>query len=545
MRRATLRNSFLMAVAIVIIVVLYATLTYHFVPNDEPAVYTVTIQDKDLQAVTIEASFILQDQILLMAPEASSLYGQFVKNLQATDQSEQPIMVESCAMWQIFACNLWRGWEGQSKWHVDAAPGDLITIRYDIDLKHETADFPGGTDTAAFATEWGLFATGRSLFVMNGQPSSEFVAEILPWLDGWVAPREDSRQQIEVNFNLPDGWKVTVPWQQSANNQRTYVARDMIDLSESMMFVGTHHEFTTQQSDTEIVWAFSGQDILAEKEALSQAAERFFNYYTDLMGGLPLATQGEPFPKVVVIITEGHTDGEVIDRNIALIFDRGSDFYGLNEVMIGNQIFHLSPIHLIAHEFFHLWNGKSIDSAPEGEWFGEGLTDYNTIRVLHRFGYFDEATCFEFLRQHYRLYTESSGYGEVSIQDAGSDKGQYRGLVYGGGMFAGLTLDLIIRHETNNQKSFDDLMRGLYADYAGTGRLFTSTEIQARAETLSGKNLDNFFNRYIYGTKRVPVETYLPYAGLQADINDTELILSRRTTLTELEQNIHSGIFGE
>ncbi|MEM7134781.1 MAG: hypothetical protein AAF702_51465 [Chloroflexota bacterium] len=547
MTRKLLRNIFLTILGILVLTIVYAIATYNFVANDAPTAYSVTIQDDDWRTAYIEAEFVLQDRILLMGHlTPAQFYGPFVKNLRVTDQNGTALQVRPCAMWWVFACNRWKGWEAGRKWLIDARPGDAVTLTYEIAINHETVDgFPGGIDTSAFVTDWGIFSTGRTLFVMNGQARFPQAAAMLPWLVGRGLPAADSRQNVAVTFDLPDGWLATVPWSQSADDAQTYIARDLYDLVESMMFMGKHREVTTRQGDTEVVWVFAGDEILAEQEQLARAADSFFNHYTELMGGLPQTAEGEPFPKVAVIVTSGPlTDGEVIDRNIALVFAPGSDIYGFNELDIGTEVLQVSPIHLVAHEFFHLWNGKTIDSGAEGEWFGEGLTDYQTIRALHKFGYFDEATCFDFFREHYRLYVTNSGYGSVSIQEAGENKNTYRGLVYGGGMFVGMVLDLIIRHETANQKSIDDLMAALFEQYGGTGELFSTADVQALAEELSGVDLDDFFSRYVTGTESIPIAKYAPYAGLQAEISGSQLALARKPEMTDSERAIYRGIFG-
>ncbi len=80
----------------------------------------------------------------------------------------------------------------------------------------------------------------------------------------------------------------------------------------------------------------------------------------------------------------------------------------------------------------------------------------------------------------------------------------------------GALLDLEIRRRTSNESSLDDVMRDLYADfYRVKGRGFTEAEFQEACEKRAGGSLDEFFERYVYGTDELPYEEFLAAAGLE------------------------------
>jgi predicted metalloprotease with PDZ domain len=80
-----------------------------------------------------------------------------------------------------------------------------------------------------------------------------------------------------------------------------------------------------------------------------------------------------------------------------------------------------------------------------------------------------------------------------------------------------MLLDFAIRHQTNNKKSLDDVMRTLYREYyQKKNRGFTEDELKNVIEQTAGKRLPEFFE-YIYSLKALDYPKYLSYAGLTVD----------------------------
>jgi predicted metalloprotease with PDZ domain len=91
------------------------------------------------------------------------------------------------------------------------------------------------------------------------------------------------------------------------------------------------------------------------------------------------------------------------------------------------------------------------------------------------------------------------------------------------GPIVGLMLDFKIRHETNNKKSLDDVMRTLYQDfYQKQNRGFTETEFRKVCERVADTSLDEIFH-YVYTTKELDYVKYFGYAGLNIDVKPKQL----------------------
>jgi predicted metalloprotease with PDZ domain len=256
------------------------------------------------------------------------------------------------------------------------------------------------------------------------------------------------------------------------------------------------------------------------------------------MGGVPTSQPGSDFKKAIVIINSGEQmDGEVIGNHINMIFNPNGD---AQSQIIARFIF--------AHEFFHLWNGKSIRAADTTEeWFKEGVTSYYTLKALNHVGNINDETYFAVLNNlFYQRYSKDEAYGKSSMRDLadGFNKGKHWGLIYGGGLFVGLCQDISIRKNTGNKKSLDDLMVDYYRNLAGTNNTYTTEDMQKSMTDFSGRSQDGFFKQYVFGAKPVPVVECLSDAGLKARIEDGQLRVTKDPSASAIQKSILKGVLG-
>jgi predicted metalloprotease with PDZ domain len=92
---------------------------------------------------------------------------------------------------------------------------------------------------------------------------------------------------------------------------------------------------------------------------------------------------------------------------------------------------------------------------------------------------------------------------------------------YSKGAGVSLLLDLEIRHRSGNARSLDDVMRTMYKRFPLAGTGYTLVDFQGVAEEVSGGSLREFFAYYVFGTKPLPWEEILAYAGLALTRKDT------------------------
>jgi predicted metalloprotease with PDZ domain len=89
--------------------------------------------------------------------------------------------------------------------------------------------------------------------------------------------------------------------------------------------------------------------------------------------------------------------------------------------------------------------------------------------------------------------------------------------LYGRGALVCSLMDLEIRHRSGNAKSFDDLLRTLFARFPPASGGYTLGDAESIAGELAGSSMEIFFEDYVTGTTPVDWDRFLGYAGLCAD----------------------------
>ena len=126
----------------------------------------------------------------------------------------------------------------------------------------------------------------------------------------------------------------------------------------------------------------------------------------------------------------------------------------------------------------------------------------------------------------------------------GEEKHNHWGLIYGGGLFVAISQDMIIRNATNNKKNVDHLLKGLFQKYGGTNDGYSLEELRDTLSELSGKDQSEFFNTYVNGATRIPIDTYLSMASLVATIEDGALKIDKKKSPSQLEEHMTMGLLG-
>lgn len=464
--------------------------------------YAITFDEANPKLAKVKATFVPKDSILYMSWGASNLpkrWATFVKNTKVTDKSKQPIKIEEL---------------GDAKWKMFTKLNEEVTLSYDVYLEHENYKWRSGIDAVAYSTELGVFYTGRTLFILNGE----------------------ERKNINVTFNLPQKWKVTTPWLIKDLQPNNYKIKNTTDLVTALIFAGRHKEFSLKRDAFQLVFALGSNAILRQEEEFANLAQGVLDYYIDLMGGIPNPSPNNPLYKSVVVISSSNdkTDGEAIGNNISILIEKNGD----------NQSKTFSRF-IFAHEFFHLWNGKSFSPiADDTEWFKEGFTNYYTLKALHNVGFLNDKSYLDFLSNFfYDKYKNDEGVGKLSMTDGGA-KHKHWGLVYAGGMFVGIAQDIIIRNATNNEKSIDDLMKSFFTEYGGSNNSYSLKELENKVSELSGINQTDFFNSYVKGRIKIPIDKYLTQIGLNAKVEKGKLTINNKKQLTKNQKKMLKGVFG-
>jgi predicted metalloprotease with PDZ domain len=336
------------------------------------------------------------------------------------------------------------------------------------------------------------------------------------------------QQSIEVTILPPHGWQVTTPLPSTSTN--TFIAANFDTLVDSPFEIGQQqiYEFTAANKPHQLaIWGTGNLDV---DKAIADI-QQIVSTTAAIFGELPY------------------------DRYLFLLHLSANSYGGLEHKNCCSLLYPRwqmrSPeqyrrfIQLVAHEFFHLWNVKRI--YPEGLanfdydrenytpslWFSEGVTSYYDLLIPCRAGIYDRQTFLaelskeisRFLTTPGRLVqpvTEASFDAWIKLYrpDANSSNSQMS--YYLKGAMVTLLLDLLIRAHSNQARSFDDVLQQLWSVYGRAEIGFGATELEDLIREIANVNLQDFYERYLYGVAELPFNEYLQPFGLQVVPTDPE-----------------------
>lgn len=201
-----------------------------------------------------------------------------------------------------------------------------------------------------------------------------------------------------------------------------------------------------------------------------------------------------------------------------------------------NRNDYLRHLSFVTHEYFHLYNVKSIRPFELGPfdyshecytpllWVSEGFTCYYENRILLGCGIIDGEYMLNDLSGSIRTVETAEGHKHMSLRQSSYDIwlnffNQSENVIsyYDKGPVFGLFFDIEIRRLTNCEKGLDDLMRLLYNRYyKELQRGFTEEEFWQAAKEVAGQEL-TLLRRYVDTTDDIDYEALLAPAGLSID----------------------------
>jgi predicted metalloprotease with PDZ domain len=214
----------------------------------------------------------------------------------------------------------------------------------------------------------------------------------------------------------------------------------------------------------------------------------------------------------------------------------------LNPGSLGNPRGYQGWLSFIAHEYFHLFNVKSIRPVALGPfdydrenytdmlWFAEGVTVYYEYMLLNRAGLMTRDEVLERLGSTIAAYENAPGRRHQPATLSSFDtwtgffgRSEHAANTtisyYDIGCGLGLLLDLKVREASKGRSSLDDIMRTLYRTFSkDKKRGFTDREFRDVCERAAGASLGEIFGVYAPTVEKWDYAKYLGYAGLGIDV---------------------------
>lgn len=195
-----------------------------------------------------------------------------------------------------------------------------------------------------------------------------------------------------------------------------------------------------------------------------------------------------------------------------------------------------------AHEFYHAWNVKRLRPRPLGPfdysrevytpllWHAEGITSYYGQLALVRTGLMSPESYLDSIGQLITEVESGPGRSLRSLEETSwdawfrftggpveNDQANTLFSYYDGGQVMGHLLDFAVRQATNNERSLDDVMRLLYQRFALPKAGFEPSDLIRAVSEVAGKDLSDFFRRYVAGREVPPYQEFFAHAGIQVE----------------------------
>jgi predicted metalloprotease with PDZ domain len=197
-----------------------------------------------------------------------------------------------------------------------------------------------------------------------------------------------------------------------------------------------------------------------------------------------------------------------------------------------------------AHEFFHLWNVKRIrtitlepvdythEMYTRALWFAEGVTNTYASYTLVRTGVWGKQEFYQDLGNQISDLESRPAEQWQSVEQSSLDawlekyalytQPQRSISYYTKGQVLGVLLDILIRDRTDNQKSLDDVLRAMNANFAKEGKFYHDSEdIRVTTEKITGSSLEDFFSRYVGGAEPLPYQQFFSLSGLEIRVHES------------------------
>lgn len=412
-------------------------------------------------------------------------YGKWIDTLQAWNMNDQPISVTRL---------------DENRWQISSGK-HLAGIRYVVeDMEY--------LDLGLLWMSTSEFDTAKVYF--NG-------TAVFGFFEGY------EHHLFNVRYRTPPGWRVfTALPVRTANGTDEYFARNYDELADAPVIIGGEkldsysfvHDSTQYDVVVNTFGRFRPDTLLALTREIVEEQTEFF---------------GEiPFDRYLFIFR--FVPVSLLDAGFGALEHANSSVYYLPFENPDGFRFSLVP-EVVSHEIFHLWNPKRFfpkqfepfnyneKVRTTSIWFIEGITEYYAQVFLIRGNVLPEQHFYSYLKQNLMMMRllpdlNAKSLTDLSLQIADLD-GEEIQPFYIRGPIVGMMLDIELRERTENKKSLDDVVLYLNKHYAHAKKPYHDSDWIDIIRNATGVDVAGFYEKYISGTKPLPVQSYLAKAGIE------------------------------
>jgi predicted metalloprotease with PDZ domain len=353
--------------------------------------------------------------------------------------------------------------QADHRWVARSAPGALLTVRYTLAEDPDRAPAGRGNDYRTQVGEGLFHAIGTLALVAPTGFDTEAPTEIgLAWQgfedQGWTTVSSFGPGAEPVSVTLPI----------SRFRHALFLAGDIrMTIRE---IEGNRVGIAIAGTD----WGFEDEQLADLTVDIIRAERDFFADHTDPWFLVSLKPEGSLKDGSFSLGGTGLTNCFAMFVNAGITLDEGSEH-------------RRRMAHLLAHEYFHKWNGGKISTTdPEGSnyWFSEGFTEFYARRILLRAGLATAGDFAEGLNEMLGRWSASPARNATNARVVeefwtNADVGH---LPYQRGELIAIAIDERIRADSGGTACLDDLMRDLLARAREPGEALTGDSILAMIE---------------------------------------------------------------
>ncbi len=328
---------------------------------------------------------------------------------------------------------------------------------------------------------------------------------------------------VQLTVQPYNSWHVTTGLEHAPNSLLTFTAPDYDYFVDCPLEIGNQHDFEFISEGKKHILSMYGNGNW-NADTLIRDITKLISINKQLWGDLPYSKY------VFMIHCTPNAGGGTEHIN--------STIMGAKPFIFKHQDSYSSFLGLVSHEYFHTWNVKqfrpkgiqpydySKENYIEELWIAEGTTSYYGPLFMMRAGFKTAQSYIDGIPAIVQEDRARTGNAVQSLNESSYDawikfwrplQNSYNAQsdYYSKGAYVSMLLDLEIRQRSQNKFSLDDVMAAMYKNFPLTSSGYTVTDFQKVAEQCAGVRLEEFFAGYVRGTKAIPWEIFLFYAGLE------------------------------
>ena len=465
----------------------------HGASMPEPIVYTLRFPAPQTHYVEVEARVPTDGRpevelaMAVWTPGSYLVreYARAVEEVSAATEAGEPLHVEKTV---------------KNRWRVETRRAPGIVVRYRV-----------------YSREMSV----RTNFVDSGFALINGAATYLTLADDLEA---HGRRPHEVRVELPAAWKVSASPLPAIpdGGGHAWVADSFDTLVDSPLYAGNARTYPFEVAGKPHLLVNEGEDAVWDGPRSAADARKIVRTEIDFWGGAP-------YPRYVIFNLLTESGGGLEHKDACTLMS--------SRWRTRTREGYLEWLGLVAHEFFHAWNGKRlrpVELGPfdyerevytRGLWVVEGFTSYYGDLLVHRAGF---STAKEYLKglsksiealqttpgRQAQPMDESSFDAWIKLYRRDENSNNSTVSYYTKGEIAGFLLDAHIRRATGGRRSLDDAMRLAFQRYSGE-RGYRLEELRKTFEEVAGTDLGDWLHRAVDTTEELDYAEALDWYGLR------------------------------